>query len=750
MPITKIDLLLPFQKILKMKKFIILSFVTVILVFRSLLSIADEGMWIISLINKNYDDMKKQGLKLSAEDIYNINHASLKDAVVQFGRGCTGEIVSGQGLLLTNYHCGFGQIQAHSTAENDFIADGYFAKNKGEELPNEGLTVKFLVRIDDVTSAIFSSLNDTMSYAERQKAMRNKAKALIAKATEGNNYTAFVKSFFTDNQYFMLVYKIYRDVRLVGAPPQTIGQFGGDTDNWMWPRHTADFSVFRVYADVDGEPADYSPKNVPLKPKHFLPVSLKGMHKDDFAMIIGYPGRTDRYEPSYGVKQALDVINPSIVKIRTLKLAILKQHMDASRKAAKKATNYSDLTKVHIQYAAKYAHTSNYWKYFIGQSKGIRRLHVVEKKQAFEKQFTDWTNQSSTRKAKYGTVLPDLEKVYADLQNYYLLRWYVNEAGYRGPDGIAFATKMRELENWYEKQDKAQDIKGREPIIAGLKEAGENYFKDFDLPTEIDLFGQLLKLMNDDILPQFHPTIFDYINRKYKGKFMEYAQDAYKVSIFRSKAAYNKFLEKPSLVKLQKDPVYKTMQSLRGCLNKFGFINKANLEKMKELRSLYMAGILEMEKGKNLYPDANLTMRLTYGTVQPYKPADAVDYDYYTTLKGLYEKSFSDNPDYEVPQKLLDLYKAKDYGQYAENGQLRTCFLTNNDITGGNSGSPTINGKGELVGLAFDGDWEAMSGDIAFEPKLQRTIVVDIRYVLFIIDKYAGAGYLVDEMKLER
>ncbi len=733
-----------------MKKQIILSVITVILVFQSLLSFADEGMWIISLINKNYDDMKKQGLKLSADDIYNINHASLKDAVVQFGRGCTGEIVSDQGLLLTNYHCGFGQVQAHSTPENDFIANGYWAKNKEEELPNEGLTVKFLVYIDDVTKAVFSALNDTMTYEERMKAIKEKSDELIKKATEGNNYTAFVKSFFTDNQYFLLVYKIYRDVRLVGAPPQTIGQFGGDTDNWMWPRHTADFSVFRVYANTDGEPADYSPNNIPLKPKHSLPISLKGMNKGDFAMIIGYPGRTDRYEPSYGVQQALDVINPSIIKIRTLKLAILKQHMDASRKAAKKATDYSNLPKVHIQYASKYAHTSNYWKYFIGQSKGIRRLNVVGQKQAFEKEFQNWVNQDSQRKAKYGTVLSDIEKVYAELENYYKLRWFVDECGFRGPDGIAFAAKMKTLENWYEKQNKAQDLKSREPIIEQLKADGESYFKDFDLPTEIDLFGQLLKLMNDDILEQFHPSIFNYINHQYKGHFMEYAQDAYKISIFRDKASFEKFLKNPSLEKLQKDPVYKTMESLRGCLNKFQFLNKTNLEKMEQLRSLYMAGILEMEKNKTLYPDANLTMRLTYGTVQDYHPSDAVDYDYYTTLKGVYEKSFSDNPDYEVPQKLLDLYKANDFGQYAENGKLRTCFITNNDITGGNSGSPTINGKGELVGLAFDGNWEAMSGDIAFEPALQRTIVVDIRYVLFIIDKYADAGYLINEMRLEK
>ncbi|HIE16450.1 MAG TPA: S46 family peptidase, partial [Bacteroidales bacterium] len=688
-------------------KRIVISLFAVVFIFQSFLSFADEGMWIISLINKNYEDMKKQGLKLSIEDIYNINHTSIKDAVVQFGRGCTGEVVSDQGLLFTNYHCGFGQIQAHSSPEQDFIADGYFAKNKSEELPNEGLTVKFLIRIDDVTDAIFSVINKTMSYEEKQKAIREKSEELTRKATEGTNYTAFVKSFFTDNQYLMLTYKIYRDVRLVGAPPQTIGKFGGDTDNWMWPRHTADFSVFRIYADINGEPADYSPKNIPLKPKHFLPISLKGMHQNDFAMIIGYPGSTDRYKPSFGVKQALDVINPAIIKIRTLKLAILKKHMDASRKRAQIAKDYSNLPKVHIQYASKYARTSNYWKYFIGQNKGIHRLHVIEKKQAYEKKFSDWISQKQERKEKYGNVLQDLEKTYAILENYYKLRWYIYEAGLRGPDGISFARKMKKLEEWYENQDKVKDLKTREPIIADLRKTGESYFKDFDLSTEIDLFGQLIQMINDDIIKDYHPTIFSYINKKYKGDFSEYARDAYVSSLFRSKKAFNDFLDNPSLTKLHKDPVYKVMESLTGCLNKFKFINKTNLQKMKTLRTQYMAGILEMEKGENLYPDANLTMRLTYGTVQPYKPADAVDYDYYTTLKGIYEKSFSDNPDYDVPDKLLTLYKTKDYGKYGENGQLRTCFLTNNDITGGNSGSPVINGKGELVGLAFDGNWEA-------------------------------------------
>ena len=705
---------------------------------------ADEGMWIISLINKNYDDMKKQGLMLTPEDIYNINHASLKDAVVQFGNGCTGEIVSDKGLLFTNYHCGYSYIQKHSSAEHDYLTDGFWAKSMKEELPNLGLTVKFLQRIEDVTAKVLKGVSKEMSYEQRQKIINENAKKIKENAEKETGLTAMVKSFFTDNQYFLILYKIYKDVRLVGAPPSSIGQFGGDTDNWMWPRHTGDFSIFRVYANSENNPADYSSNNKPLKPKHFLPISLKGMHKGDFAMIIGYPGRTNRYLSSYGVEQRLNVINPAIIKIRTEKINILRKRMNESREQAKMATDYKDMPTIHIKYATKYAHTSNYWKYFIGQNKALKRLHVIDRKRDFEKKYTDWINKSSDRIAKYGKVLDGLKTTYASLNDYYKVRVYIGEAAFRGPDGIAFAAKFKKLADALEQKKDATEI------INKLKKETENYFKDFDLSVETELFGSLLQLYYNDIEEKYWPTIFDYVKRKYDGDLHYFAEDLYKSSIFRSKESVMKFLKKPSLSKLKNDLLYRTMISIRGSLKKYQILNKDKLDSLKDLKRLYVSGIMEMEKDKLLYPDANLTMRLTYGTVQDYKPADAVEYNYYTTLKGVIEKSYEDNPDYEVPDKLVKLYENKDYGDYAENGELRTCFLTNNDITGGNSGSPVIDAYGELVGLAFDGNWEAMSGDIIFEPELQRTIVVDIRYVLFIIDKFAGAKNLIDELKIKK
>ncbi len=715
----------------------------VLYLFISFVSRADEGMWIISLIGKNYDDMKKQGLMLSPQDIYNINHSSLKDAVVQFGNGCTGEIVSDQGLLFTNHHCGYSYIQKHSTVYNDYLADGFWAKSLKDELPNPGLTVKFLERMDDVTDKVLAGVTDDMPYEKRQKIISENSKKIIEEAERKNpGITAMVKSFFTDNQYFLILYKIYKDVRLVGAPPSSIGKFGGDTDNWMWPRHTGDFSVFRVYADKNNDPADYSDANVPYKPKHFLPVSLKGMHKGDFAMIIGYPGHTNRYLSSYGILQRLNVINPAIIKIRTEKISILRKRMDESREKARLAKSYEDMPTIHIKYASKYARTSNYWKYFIGQNKAIRKLHVVDKKREFEDKFMSWVNQSSDRKQKYGSLLKKLNDTYSALSDYDKLRIYVAEAAFRGPDGIKFASKFKKLADALEEK---RDVSA---IVDELKKETEKYFKDFDLSVETELFGNLLQLFYDDIDKEYWPTIFQYIERKYDGDVKYFAEDLYKTTIFRSKEATLKFLNKPSYSKLKSDPLYKTMISMRGCLNKFKLINQDEIDKLKDLKRLYVKGILEMEKGKLLYPDANLTMRLTYGTVQDYSPADAVEYNYYTTLKGVIEKSFDDNPDYEVPDKLVDLYNKKDFGPYAENGEIRTCFLTNNDITGGNSGSPVINAYGELVGLAFDGNWEAMSGDLVFEPKLQRTIVVDIRYVLFIIDKFAGAKNLINELKI--
>ena len=711
-----------------------LKYIIVLIIFISNFQnlIADEGMWVVSLIGKNYEQMKKLGLKLSADDIYNINHASIKDAVIQFGRGCTGEIVSDEGLIFTNHHCGFSYIQKHSTVEHNYLADGFWAMDKSQELTNPGLTARFLIRIEDVTNDVIKKLDKTLTEEQRNIKLQEIYKEIIKNRVKNQDYTGDVKPIFEGNQFILYVYEIYKDVRLVGAPPSSIGKFGGDTDNWMWPRHTADFSVFRVYSAPNGKPAEYSKNNIPLKPKYVLPVSKNRLNEGEFAMIIGYPGRTNRYKSSFGVKQAFEDINPAIIKIRTKKLELLKEDMDNN-------------LEIKIKYSTKYAHSSNYWKYFIGQNKGIQRLNVIGKKQDKENEFQNWVNQDSDRKNKYGTLLSDIKKTYDDLKNYNLVKVYYSEAAIRGSDGIYLAYKFLNLYKILDNDIVNQDDYNNE--VERVKKYSHEYFRDFNLSTDIKVTSALLQIYYNDIASEYHPTIFSTIEKKYKKNFTKYYTSAYKNSIFKSEENLDKFLEKPTLKTLSNDPIFKLMHSIYGSYSKFRIMNHLTIDLQNKLKRNYMQGLMDMEKSKNFYPDANLTMRLTYGNVKSYIPKDAVSYDYYTTLKGVMEKEDPDNDEFIVPEKLKELYKSKDYGDYAQDGKLMTCFLTNNDITGGNSGSPVINGKGELIGIAFDGDWEAMSGDIAFEPNLQRTIVVDVRYVLFIIDKFAGAKNLINEIK---
>ena len=712
----------------KFKIFILL----IVTIFNVQLSKADEGMWVVSLIGKNYEQMKKLGLKLSAQDIYNINNASIKDAVILFGRGCTGEIVSDQGLIFTNHHCGFPYIQKHSTVEHNYLADGFWANKKSDELVNPGLTAKFLIRIDDVTKEVLEKLDPTLNEGQRNNKLKDIYSEIIAKKVTNTDYIGEIKPIFEGNQFILYVYEIYKDVRLVGAPPSSIGKFGGDTDNWMWPRHTGDFSIFRVYMSPDGKPAEYSKDNIPLKPKYVLPVSKNRLEKNEFAMVVGYPGRTKRYESSFGVKQSYEVINPAIIKIRTTKLNLLREDMN-------------DNLEVKIKYSTKYAHTSNYWKYFIGQNKGIQRLHVIEKKQEEENNFKNWVNQDNNRKTEYGNLLHDLDKTYKDLVNFNLVSVYYKEAAIRGSDGIYIAYKFLKLYKILDNDIVNQENYNSE--IEKLKNYSHDYFRDFNLTTDIKVTSALLKMYYNDISKEYHPTIFSTIKKRYKLDFTKYYTNAYKNSIFRSEESLDKFLEQPNLKKLINDPIFKLMHSIYGSYSKFQIMNHLAIESQNKLKRKYMKGLMEMNKGKNLYPDANLTMRVSYGSVKAYNPKDAVSYDYYTTLKGVIEKEDADNDEFIVPKKLKELYVKKDYGDYAQDGKIITCFLTNNDITGGNSGSPVINGNGELIGLAFDGNWEAMSGDIAFEPDLQRTIVVDVRYVLFIIDKFANAKNIINEIK---
>jgi len=696
---------------------------------------ADEGMWLLTMLNKKYSDLQKAGLKLSADDIYNVNRSSLKDAIVQFGNGCTGEVISKNGLILTNHHCGYGQIQYHSTVEHDYLSDGFWAKSYDEELPNPGLSVKFLVRVEDVTSQVLKDIPANVSEYERNAKIQVASKPIIANATKDNRYKAIIRDFFGGNQYLLLVYEVFNDVRLVGAPPSSIGKFGGDTDNWMWPRHTGDFSMFRVYADKDNKPANYAKENKPYKPKHSLPVSLGGVHQNDYVMILGYPGRTNRYMTSYGVEEAIERINPTIVKIRDKKLALYREDMNKD-------------AKIRIQYASKYARTSNYWKYFIGQTKGLKRLRVVDTKRQQEQAFMNWVNQSPDRIAKYGNVMNMYKEAYTNLKEYKLFKTYLSEAGIRGIDILGFANRFTTLYKVLETDTLAKEKKDK--LIQRMKTETEDYYKDFNAPTDQKVLAALLAMFAQDIPEKYLPTELIKIKKNYKGNFAKYAKEAFEVSIFRNKESVLAYLANPTYKKLDKDPIFALTYSMVGAGKKFDAEFQKDKENLIKAERLYIAGLMEMYPDKVFAPDANFTMRLTYGHVLPYYPADGIFYDYYTTLDGIMQKEDPNSDEFKVPAKLKELWKNKDYGPYAENGVLRICFLSNTDITGGNSGSPVINAKGELVGLAFDGNWEAMSGDIAFEPDLQRTISVDIRYVMFIIDKFAEAKNIIKEIEFVR
>jgi len=694
---------------------------------------ADEGMWIPLLVDRlNYVDMQEMGLNLTAEEIYSVNNSSMKDAIVIFGGGCTGEIISKDGLLLTNHHCGYGTIQSHSTVEHDYLSDGFWAMSREEELVNPGLSVRFLVRIEDVSDRVLAVLNDGMTEEERNKAINTVSDEIEAEATADTHYNSGVRSFFRGNEFYLFVYEVFTDVRLVGAPPSSIGKYGADTDNWMWPRHTGDFSLFRVYTAPDGSPAKYAEENIPMKPKHHLPVSVKGVQQGDFAMIMGYPGGTDRYLTSYGVDLAVEESNMTIVKIRAEKLAIMREGMDAD-------------DAVRIQYASKYAGTANYWKYFIGQTKGLKRLKVYEKKLELEDRFTAWVNANPARKAKYGQALPDIKHGFEIQREYNLSRWYYREAISRGSEILGFAGRFGTLRKQLEEKADQADI---DKTIARLRSQVERGFKNYNAGIDQNLLAAMMQMYYENVPVEQQPEMLQKLASKNDGDFTEWAAMVFEKSNFSSPEKVYALLDDPKAKTIAKDPAYQTIKA-------FSDKYREIYEKMSEAndyfakgRRLFVAGLREMDADKVFYPDANFTMRLTYGSVQDYYPADAVRFEYFTTLDGVMEKEDPDNWEFVVPDKLKELYETKDFGIYGVGDVMPVCFLTNHDITGGNSGSPVINGDGALIGLAFDGNWEAMSGDIAFEPALQRTINVDIRYVLFIIDKYAGAQNIIDELTI--
>ncbi|MGM0666074.1 MAG: S46 family peptidase [Bacteroidota bacterium] len=694
---------------------------------------ADEGMWLLPLLEQlNMGKMTELGLELSAEEIYSLNRSSVKDAIVIFGGGCTAEIVSSQGLLLTNHHCGYGTIQSHSTVEHDYLKDGFWAMSKDEELPNPGLSVIFLVRLEDVSDRVLKDVTADMTERERADAINMVRQAIASEASEGNNYRATVSSFFGGNNYYLLVYEIFNDVRLVGAPPSSIGKYGHDSDNWEWPRHTGDFSVFRVYMGPDGKPAEYSEENVPLKPKHHLPVSVKGVDENDFAMILGYPGGTQRYMTSYGVDEVLSITHPNRIKIRGIRQEILMEDMMAD-------------PKVNIQYASKYSGSSNYWKFSIGQKQGLERLNVKGKKQKLEERFTEWVDKNRKREDKYGDALELIRTSIKGRTDYNNAQQYLSECLKRGTELPSMATSAQGLITALASDDEEAITQA----VSRLKRRAEGFYKNYNPPTDRKATKAMIKVFKEDIDPVYWPEFVKQIDDNFGGDVDRYVDYMFDNSIFTTEEKLMSFLATPDAEKLETDPALKAgmdvMMVDRDLMQKSGEFD-TNLEKG---RRLYIAGLREMDPDVVPYPDANFTMRLTYGSVLPYQPKDAVIYKHYTTLEGVMEKYIPGDYEYDLPERLIELYEQKNFGRYADPaGHMPVCFLTNNDITGGNSGSPVLNGKGELIGLAFDGNWEAMSGDVAFEPDLQRCINVDIRYVLWIMDVYAGAGHLVEEMDI--
>ncbi len=716
---------------------------------------ADEGLWLPIFLNKyNIEDMQKKGFNLTAEDIYDVNKASMKDAVMIFGGGCTGELISNKGLLMTNHHCGFGQIQRHSSMEHDYLTDGFWAMNQEEELPNPGLTVTFLVYMEDVTTKILEGVTDKMTEKQRQTKIKANISKTIASVNKKHNekYLVEVESFFQNNQYFVFVSQVFKDVRLVGAPPSAIGKFGGDTDNWMWPRHTGDFSLFRIYADANNEPAVYSPKNKPFKPKKFFPISLKGVQKGDFTLVFGYPGSTEEYIPSYAVELTTEVINPAKIQIRDAKLKVINKAMNDDR-------------ATRIKYASKQAGIANGWKKWQGENKGLKRLQAIKKKQELEKNFQLWA-ESDPNNEKYKNILPDYKKVYEISGDYELAYNYFLECCYF-LETYKIATIVSKN---YLEIDESSSNKQIDATRSTVIKATTNFYKNFDLEVDKNIFKNVIKLYYNGLDKKFHPKEYSQAKFSHGGDFDKYVDFIYENSIFLNQEKLNDFIDnypapkrsffdklfkkkeesKYSRKTIVNDPLYRLYTSyLEAYFYNILPVIEETEPMIDSLNRNYMAGLMEMQKDKIFYPDANFTLRVSYGIVDTYFPKDGVKYKYFTTLDGIIEKDNPEIYDYKVPTKLKELYNKTDYGQYADkDGSMHVCFIANNHTSGGNSGSPVINADGHLIGVNFDRCWEGTMSDIMFDPDQCRNITLDIRYALFIIDKLGGAGYLIDEMEL--
>ena len=690
---------------------------------------ADEGMWMLPYLQKmNSKDMKARGCKLSAEEIYSMNNSSLKDAIVIFGGGCTGEIVSPDGLLFTNHHCGYGSIQSLSSVEHDYLKNGFWAMSRAEELPAPGLKVRFIRRIVDVTPDVLGAVPDIAGGGEREELVAGQVKAVSERlAGENPGMDVEIKSFFGGNQYFAFVIEVFRDVRLVGAPPTSIGKFGGDTDNWMWPRHTGDFSVFRIYANTQNGPADYSPDNVPYHPEYVAPVSLEGYKEGSFCMTLGYPGSTERYLSSYGIEEMMNGINQAMIDVRGVKQAIWKREMDRR-------------PDIRIKYASKYDESSNYWKNSIGTNKAIQHLKVLEKKRAAEAALREWIQAHPEEREKLIRLFSSLELNYGNRREINRALAYFGEAFINGPELVQLALEILNFD--FEAEEKQ--------VVSRMKKLLEKY-DNLDTAIDKEVFAAMLKEYQTKVDKKYLPAMYDKIDTLYNGNIQAYVDSLYATSNITSPKGLKRFLERDTTYNLIEDPAVSLSLDL---IVKYYEMNQGISEASEQIEQgerLFNDAMRRMYADRNFYPDANSTMRLSFGTVSGYSPFDGATYGYYTTVKGIFEKvkEHAGDIDFAVQPELLSLLSSRDFGRYAnEQGDMNVCFISNNDITGGNSGSAMFNGKGELLGLAFDGNWEAMSSDIVFEPDLQRCIGVDVRYMLFIIEKYGKAGNLIKELKI--
>ena len=707
-------------------------FILSVLITTSLAALAKEGMWIPTLLQKyNIEEMSQMGFKLSADDVYSVNHASLKDAVVLFGSGCTGEVISEDGLLITNHHCGFDQIQKHSSVANDYLTNGFWAMNRSEELSNPGLTVKFLVRMEDITEKMKKKVTDSSNTTFQLDTTRQNLEQIKKEYLSDTGYYADIKPLFNGNQYFIYIYEVFKDIRLVGAPPVSIGKFGGDTDNWMWPRHTGDFSLFRIYAGKDNKPAAFSPKNVPYRPRKSFAINLKGVKEGDFTMIFGYPGTTQRYIPSQAVNLIMNQSDPAKVAIRTLKLNIWAERMKTD-------------PKIRIQYASKYVSAANSWKKWQGEAKGLKRLDAVNLKEKEEREFQEWVMADPVRAQNYDSVMEDFESLYSKFQPFQLANDYYTECIQRGCDIHFLAARLATLETITDQEKLAAELKK-------IREYSISYFKDYDQETDEKVWSALLKKYVENVNPKFIPEkVIKLIAEIGTDKFI---RKTYSKSILADSLKLNKFIvefNNKSIQRLQKDPVYEIFKLIR---QQYQVTVEPTYKSLSNAiganQKNYTEALLEMNHDNRMMADANLTLRVAYGKVEGYKPADGVIYNCFSTLKGVIEKSNSSIPDYSVPELLKKLYRTKDYGPYSnDTGEVPVTFCASNHTTGGNSGSPVLNAKGELIGVNFDRCWEGTMSDLIYDPDQCRNIALDIRYALFIIDKFAGAGYLLKEMEI--